>query len=301
MFRISNIIIATSAAMFSTLALAQSAPDGRPVPGQDSWVLGVYDPHGDFTNDSTPAIEHLFLPWEDIDLATLGVADQYARAHGRALWITVEPWTWDQQRRITSDQLRSGILGGGYDGIIDGLCGAIGQLQAPVTVRWAQEMEDKSGRFIWANWTPSDYIAAYRHVVERCRASAPKARFMWSPKGDPSLADYYPGDDVVDDIGLSVFVLQQQDQREYGHDRTFEEVLKPAYDRVLPFGKPIYVAELGYIGDQAYVTKWAHDSMGKNPTFPELRGVAYFDDKDVVAWPDPYGVPDWRVTNNILR
>jgi beta-mannanase len=217
------------------------------------------------------------------------------------IWITVEPWTWDQQRRITPDDLRNGISSGAYDGIIDGLCGAINAMSSPVTVRWAQEPEDKTGRFIWSDWAPADYIAAYRHFVERCRALAPHARFMWSPKGEPGLERYYPGDDVVDDIGLSVFALQQYDEDKFGHDRFFEERVKPGYDLVLPFGKPIYVAELGFVGDQAYVDRWARESLVKFPEFPELLGVAYFNDKEVAPWPEPYGLPDWRVTNNILN
>lgn len=284
-------------------AMGQNLPfkDGRPVAGPNPMVLGSYDPNGDFTNDPTPEVEHLFLPWLDIDLATLVLADNYARERGRDLWITVEPWTWDQSRRITPEELRSGIFAGDYDPIIDALCAEIGQLGQPTTIRWAQEMEDTTGRFIWASWEPEDYIRAYRHFVERCRVGAPQARFMWSPKGEEGLEDYYPGDDVVDDIGLSVFALQQYDQDKFGRDRFFAERVKPGYDLVLPFGKPIYVAELGFIGDLAYVDKWARDSLLKYPEFPELLGVAYFNDREVAPWPDGYGLPDWRVTVNILE
>jgi beta-mannanase len=298
-----NLAIVAMAMFLPSIASAQSFPpfnDGRPVAGPDPMVLGAYDPHGDFTNDPTPRIEHLFLPWEDIDLASLPLADEYARARNRAIWITVEPWTWDQDRRITPDELRNGIFSGAYDGIIDGLCGAINSMSSPVTVRWAQEAEDETGRFIWTNWAPADYIAAYRHFVERCRAQAPQARFMWSPKGDEGLERYYPGDDVVDDIGLSLFALQQYDRDKFGRDRFFEERLKPGYDRVVGFGKPIYVAELGFVGNQAYVDQWARESLLKYAAFPELIGVAYFNDKEVAPWEEPYGLPDWRVTNNIL-
>ena len=93
-------------------ALGQALPfkDGRPVAGPDPMILGTYDPHGDFTNDPTPKVEHLFLPWLDIDLSTLPLADNYARERGRDLWITVEPWTWDQSRRITPEELRQGMF-----------------------------------------------------------------------------------------------------------------------------------------------------------------------------------------------
>ncbi len=283
-------------------AHSQTLPvkDGRPVAGADPMVLGTYDPYGDFTNDPTPKIEHLFLPWLDVDLATLQLADSYARERGREIWITVEPWTWDQERRITADELREGISSGQYDEIIDGLCGEVSRMRSPTTVRFAQEMEDTSGRFIWSDWDPASYISAYRYFVERCRRGAPSARFMWSPKGDEGLEDYYPGGDVVDDIGLSVFALQQYDQDQFGRDRFFAERVKPGYDRVVPFGRPVYIAELGYVGDKAYVDRWAHEALLKYQEFPALVGVAYFDDTEVAPWPKPYGLPNWRVTDNTL-
>jgi beta-mannanase len=286
-----------------TVALASSAAvpqDNRPIPYPDSWQFGAYDPGGDFTNDSSPAIEHLFLPWEDIDLATLAIADAYARERGRVLLITIEPWSWDQDKRVSVDELRAGMASGKYDGNIQAVCTAIGALQAPVTIRWAQEMEDDIGRFTWANWRPQEYIAAYRHVVDMCRALAPQARYMWSPKGLDGLDKYYPGDAYVDDVGLSVFGLQQYDKDHFGHDRTFAEVLLPGYLLALEFNKPIYVAELGYSGDATYVWNWAHTVLQHDPQFGELVGVVYFDDKEVFPWLGDYGLPNWKVKENIV-
>jgi beta-mannanase len=275
--------------------------DGRPIPPSNPVKFGVYDPAGDFQNDSTPSMEHLFLPWEDIDLSTLAAADAYARARGRTVLITVEPWSWDQSKRVGSATLLDGILSGQYDGNIAALCTEIGKMQSQTTVRWAQEMEDDStDRFTWAGWSPADYIAAYRRVVDICRPLAPAARFMWSPKGLPKLVDYYPGDDVVDEIGLSVFGLQAYDNGEYGHDRTFSEILKQGYDLVLPYNKPIYVAEVGYVGNAQYVQNWAQTVLVNDPQFSELVGVLYFNDKEVAPWPKDYGLPNWKVTDNTL-
>src|SRR5216684_7722257 len=41
--------------------------------------LGSYDPYGDFAGYPGVMIEHLFLPWQDVELSTLYVADTYAR------------------------------------------------------------------------------------------------------------------------------------------------------------------------------------------------------------------------------
>src|SRR5690606_16055607 len=114
--------------------------------------------------------------------------------------------------------------------------------------RWAQEMDDRSGQFTWAFWKPEGYVKAYRHVVDVCRKSLPEAQYMWSPKGDPGLEAYYPGDGYVDVVGLSVFAYQPYDALEVGRDTTFVGRATPGYDRAAGFGKPIVIAELGYEG-----------------------------------------------------
>jgi beta-mannanase len=68
--------------------------DKRPVITDQSVDFGAYDPHGDFSGDKNVKIEHLFLPWEDVDLSTLSIADEYAMQRGRTLLITIEPWSW---------------------------------------------------------------------------------------------------------------------------------------------------------------------------------------------------------------
>ena len=294
-------LAALTAALLWMPATSQAAPpDNRPIAQPNGFVLGAYDPHADFTSDSNSKIEHLFLPWEDVDLTTLPDADNYARQRGRTILITIEPWTWSQKKHIAPKDLRAGIVSGRYDGNIAAICGIVKNFKTPTTIRWAQEMEDTSGRFIWANWNPKDYIAAYRKFVGECRAIAPNVKYMWSPKGNRGLSRYYPGDDVVDEIGLSVFGFQPYDEKVAGHDRFFAELLKPGYEEALKFGKPIYVAELGYRGDEDYVRKWASTVLIKDPQFSKLVAVVYFDDKDVIAWPYNLGVPDWRVTSNII-
>lgn len=101
-------------------------------------------------------------------------------------------------------------------------------LQSPVTLRFAHEMDDKSGQFIWSDWNPDDYIAAYRRMTDVARDRAPKINLMWSPLGDENMGDYYPGDDYADIVGLTVFGLQAWDQAKFGRDQTFDDIFAPA-------------------------------------------------------------------------
>ncbi len=297
--------LAACTAMFALQAGAVETPTASgkgPIVNTGTPIqLGSYDPYGTFSKDGAVEIEHLFLPWEDVELDSMYQADQYAMARGRDLLITVEPWSWSQDWRLTQSDLRNAILQGRYDPNMNAICKIAGELKSNVTIRWGHEMEDTDNRFTWSGWNPADYIKAYRRMVDLCRKSAPNAKFMWSPKGLKSLKDYYPGDSYADSIGLSVFGLQKYDNDKFGRDRTFDELLKPGYECALEFNKPIVVAELGYVGNQNYVDKWKSMVTEVEANFPKLFAVVYFNDKEVHPWPEGYGTPDWRIENQVLK
>lgn len=261
--------------------------------------FGAYDPDGDFTTDPEVTIEHLFLPWEDVFLPSLVDADLYALERNRAILATIEPWTWSRSERNTPDILLRNLMSGQYDQYMRGICAVLGTMESPVTVRWAQEMDDYTSQFIWAGWNPEDYIAGYRRVVDICKSEAPNAKFMWSPLGYEKLPDFYPGDDYVDLVGLSVFGLQAWEKEKFGQELGFVDILTPRYERAVKFGKPVVVAELGYVGDSDYVQKWENEVRQIYPQFPELVGVVYFNQHEVYPWPDGYGLPDWRVGKRV--
>lgn len=279
----------------SVLATAVHAAPPGTVP------FGVYDPDGDFASDNEVVIEHLFLPWEDVYLPSLNDADAYAKERNRALLVTLEPWTWSRSERNTAQYLRRGISSGAYDANMKAVCDVLATLESPVTLRWGHEMDDDNGQFIWAGWQPEDYIGAYKRMIDVCRTSAPEITVMWSPLGDEGMEKYYPGDDYVDLVGISVFGLQAWDKAKFGRNRSFDDIFQPRYERAAAFGKPVVVAELGYVGDSEYVEAWNSQVRQAKPENPSLVGVAYFNYPEVYPWPEGFGMPDWRVKNQILE
>ncbi len=283
-------------------AAAQETSDGRnllmdkrPIIHDDGPKFGAYDPYGDFSEEKKLSTEHLFLPWEDVELEGLGEADAYARARGRKVLVTIEPWSWALEWNVSPAELRSGILSGKYDANMRMVLSALARFKSPVIIRWAQEPESKTGRFTWSNWNPADYTNAFNRMCGIIRDMLPNAKIMWSPKGEKNLADYYPKDDCVDIVGLSVFGYDAFDKIEYGNPRTFAEAVKQGYDLAAGFGKPIWIAELGYEGDVEYLKKWVQDVTANHAAYPALKEVVYFNDKDVWAWPHGLGMPNWRV------
>ncbi|MCO5069985.1 MAG: beta-mannosidase [Rhizobiaceae bacterium] len=257
--------------------------------------IGVYDPGGAFRDASGINIEHVFVPWVDVDLNSFGMTDVYADQRKRKLLVTLEPWSWSLDQNGGPEELRDNILNGSYDATISQACEEIGKFKSPVTIRWGHEMDLKNGRYPWSDWSPQDFIDAYRHFVDICRQAAPKAAFMWSPRGERVLQSFYPGNDYVDSIGLSVFGLQSYDEISLGENRNFTTLFKPSYDRATRFGKPIYISEFGCSGDDAYVAGCNDLSVTTLTPFPLLKGVIYYSAVETGEWPVVFERPDWRV------
>ncbi len=277
----------------------ETAPLSAAPPG--TLPFGVYDPDGQFTNDKDVTIEHVFLPWEDVNLASLLEADVYALERARALVITVEPWTWTRDERNTADFLWNGIRQGYYDANMKAVCDVIGSLQSPVSVRWGHEMETDDGQFIWSAWQPENYISSFRRMAEICRAGAPNVQIIWSPIGLDNASDYYPGDEYVDLIGLSIFGYEAWETAILGGPQDYADVLTQRYDEVKEFNKPVVVAEVGYTGSQAYVDAWEAKVREARPDLPLLIGAVYFNQKEVYPWPNDFGYPDWRIDTRVTE
>jgi len=263
--------------------------------------FGAFDPVGDYSEETDYLIEHVFLPWEDVSLLSLLDADEYALERNRALMVTIEPWTWTVDERNTPQFLRNGILNGYYDANMRGICMILKDLQSPISVRWGHEMERDEGQFIWSGWNPDDYITAYKRMIDICRAEAPNINVIWSPAGDEGLEKYYPGDDYVDVVGLSIFGLEEWEDEILGGVRDYDEWLDEIYPRASVFGKPVLVAELGYVGSAGYVSIWENQVRQPHEDKPLLAGVVYFNQKEVYPWPDGYGLPDWRLENRVIE
>src|SRR5262249_29799955 len=113
------VAIAMGAALVAGPSLAGSTAKGArldPITTSGTApAFGAYDPSGAFGGDKTVGIEHLFLPWQDVDLTTLKSAETYAKERNRTLLVTIEPWTWSKEWRTSPEQLRDDILAGKHD------------------------------------------------------------------------------------------------------------------------------------------------------------------------------------------
>src|SRR4029450_10209460 len=105
-------------ALLASVLLALSGSDpahSQSMNGVGKPMLGVYDPKGSFSSTPAWGIEHVFMPGQDVDLSSLRTADQYAVQRGRQLLVTIEPWSWSENSRLSSQELGVQILAGAFD------------------------------------------------------------------------------------------------------------------------------------------------------------------------------------------
>jgi cellulose synthase (UDP-forming) len=256
-------------------------------------VIGIYDPAENYLNENRLALQSLFFTWDEKP-AVVQAALAKVLANKRIPALTIEPW---YTPALGQTNLLTDITAGKYDATINQLCNNLASFRQPIWIRWGHEMELTNSRYPWSNAKPSDYIAAYQYFVGQCQTHSRQFSFIWSPAGEIGLENYWPGAGYVDYIGLSVYSFDQWEIQNIGRQRSFAEILKNKYDRVVKFNKPIAVSEMGVTGSHETKSKWikaAAESLGK---FPKVTSLTYFNSKDLEGvWGYNLSTPDWRIT-----
>eukprot|EP01119_Soliformovum_irregulare_P017482 TRINITY_DN5208_c0_g1_i3.p1 TRINITY_DN5208_c0_g1~~TRINITY_DN5208_c0_g1_i3.p1 ORF type:complete len:283 (-),score=35.64 TRINITY_DN5208_c0_g1_i3:140-988(-) len=163
--------------------------------------------------------------------------------------LTWQPWGTPFQKTTNTYSLPN-IAAGNHDTYIDTWVNGIKKLNYPFYLRFAHEMDGD-----WYPWgqnngnTPAQYIAAWRHIVDRFRnASVTNVQFVWCPNnsnnGGTDQALYFPGDSYVDWICLDAYAESSQ----YSFASTITTNCNPQnpYQRLTAIStKPMMIGEWG--------------------------------------------------------
>ena len=223
------------------------------------------------------------------------LADALDRANQRVPMLTIEPFP----RR--SGPVLERITGGDDDRQLHELARMVRERQPQVALlRWGQEM-DLAGLYPWATSDPELYRAAFRHVVSVFRSDgATNARWVWSPAGEADAVAFYPGDDVVDYVGLTVLGDSEWDwDLGYTTRRSMVDLLRPRYLVVASLDKPVIIAELGASGDSDQQRAWLEAGVAGLGEFDRVRALVYFEDRNA---PNNHRLtqPNWRLAPDVL-
>jgi cellulose synthase (UDP-forming) len=258
--------------------------------------FGVYDPEPNCRQEKNFTFEHLFVSWATYQPGELLRKLQAIQSNGQRPFVTIEPWP-DQSISSLPSSLLGDVAAGKYDQRIQQLALEIAAFRAPVLLSWGHEMENVTGRYPWASKNAALYRDAYRHFVTTSRLSAKNISYVWSPVGDKGLERYWPGEQYVDYVGLSVFEFPAFDQAYYHQaTRSFHDQMREKYARVSKYRKPIVIAECGVTGSNEYQASWLSDALRDLGNYPLVQALLYFNAKDTPgAWGKELPTPDWRM------
>jgi len=137
----------------------------------------------------------------------------------------------------------------------------------------------------WFEWSATDVGAwkqCYRQVVQAVRSTAPDARFEWnmnahgSQSSDGDAWKAYPGDDVVDVVGIDPYdhYPTSTTAAEFNQQCTDSEGLCSVIDFARAHGKGVGVTEWGVI----------NSGIGDNPVYMEKMFETFTAGADVMEY-----------------
>ena len=221
--------------------------------------------------------------------------------------ITWEPWLTDFENashpglplRTARDQHGLAAIGrGDYDFYVDAWAADARRFGRPLFVRFAHEMNDPY-RYPWGpqNNSKEEFIAAWRHVVERFAAiGATNVLWVWSPHIAYQYWElYYPGADVVDWVATGA--LNFGAVAHWSQWWTFRELFGSKYNAMMTFDKPILIAEFGSLAVGGDRTRWyleaiqalAHEYTG-------VKALLFFNGRNDQTV--TYQKVDWSLTSD---
>jgi mannan endo-1,4-beta-mannosidase len=227
-----------------------------------------------------PTLQMFFESFtETFDLTT---ARRITAAGGLPM-LTWEPYDHDHPSAQTFPL--KAISGGKYDVYLRAEAKRFSTVAGPLVIRFAHEMNGD-----WYPWgvaapgnTAADYVAAFRHVHDVVTAAgAHNVVWVWAPNlidADPSiaLAPLYPGNDVVDWVGLSGYFTTRRDTFASRFTPTLTQVDVVAPDR------PILVAETSVERTVNRAAQIADLVDGVRNT-PRAIGLVWFDAAKRADW-----------------
>ncbi len=223
-------------------------------------------------------------PFPDLDA-------REARARGKTLQITWEPWHFSNPSAV---QLRD-IASGKHDAYIDSWANSARSFGGEVWLRFGHEMNGN-----WYPWTISaqngdaaPYVKAYRRIHDRFRkAGASNVRWVWcfnaesvpqATWNDPKRT--YPGDDYVDAVGIDGYNFG--DTTAHSKWQEFSEIFASPYQFATTNWprKPLFISETGCSSTGGDKSKWLRQMDESLRTkFPRVESLTWFEAAKEADW-----------------
>ena len=197
------------------------------------------------------------------------------------------------------------VLDGEHDAYIDAFAQDAKTFGKPILMRFLHEFN--GNWYVWsgnkngqAAGGPERVVAVWKYVVERFWAQgADNVLWLWVPHGPSTdrseeawnqVANYWPGEEYVDWIGLDGYNFFPQDP--WGGQRPlrdFDACFRALYDDCAKLGdQPMMIAEFGtgeFESDAFNKAAWLNDAFQKIKTdYPRLKIFTWFNINKELDW-----------------
>lgn len=195
------------------------------------------------------------------------------------VWKRLNParsMVWSMQLTMKGTPLAD-IAAGKYDLEFADAAKAIADAQPGAIIRLGWEMNLEQSNW-FAGGREADFIAAYRRVAGIFRKASNRFTFDWCPGWGPqeSPADRaWPGDDVVDFIGLDIY--------DFKFEGTPEERWQKYY-LTAPFGLEWHRDFAARHGKPMSYPEWGVGHFGDNPHFIRMMHGWFAENRDRIAY-----------------
>ncbi|APG61196.1 glycosyltransferase [Christiangramia salexigens] len=225
-----------------------------------------------------------YLAWDDESLAEFPHKLMNSIYDNNAIpLITWEPWPSELELTDTIPELQKNekvlkhIAEGTFDDYIIEFVTILKFYKKPVYLRFAHEFDNP--QYPWSqvgNNTPEEFIRAWKHVDQIIKdQNAFNIISVWNPWKPETMQDYYPGDEYVDWIGVTL--LNYAELNQDGTSHSFNELYKPFHDDFYWFTrKPVILAEFGSLNLNGDQNNWLDDAIKSIKHYKEISAIVMF-------------------------
>ncbi len=218
--------------------------------------------------------------------------------------ITWEPWLNSFEDEIPdSAHVYDLISSGFFDDYILQFADKLRKLEKPVFLRFAHELDNPFYPwYLEGNDAATKFKNAWVHAYEIFKNSnAHNVIWIWNPWKAENIAEFYPGREYVDWIGINILDYGKYNKDGEWHD--FESLYEPFHEELknLP-STPVVISEFGTLRDGRIQNQWIENAFSViENKYTEIKSLIYFNSKVDSNWPEgmqSIGYLDWTISQN---
>lgn len=229
-----------------------------------------------------PYLVMIFVDWENFVDDEI-IRDVYAKEC--VLAVTWEPWYALDKKGINYNAIFSGKM----DSYIADFAKRLKQINKPVFLRFAHEMNGD-----WYPWSASkigseNYIAMYQYISNIFdKVGTENVKWIFSinwediPK-ENSYMNCYPGDKYVDLIGIDGY--NWGNTKPWSKWASFKEIFEKRYGEIVAhFKKPTIISEFSSTSKGGNKTLWIKEAMAEIKKMKQVRAFVLFNVNKETDW-----------------